>query len=45
MPAISFPALLGTVGLPASAYWALLIANTFVPLINRVTRRRVFGTW
>jgi electron transport complex protein RnfD len=33
------------VGLPGSAYWALLIANTFVPLINRATRRRVFGTW
>ncbi|MHC4441262.1 MAG: RnfABCDGE type electron transport complex subunit D [Planctomycetota bacterium] len=32
-------------GLPASAYWALLIANTFVPMINRATRRRVFGTW
>ena len=38
-------AILGIVfGLPASAYWALLIANTFVPLINRMTRRRVLGT-
>jgi len=33
------------VGLPASAYWALLIANTFVPFINMATRRRVLGTW
>ena len=33
------------VGLPASAYWALLVANTLVPLINRATRRRIFGTW
>ncbi|HSW46993.1 MAG TPA: RnfABCDGE type electron transport complex subunit D [Phycisphaerae bacterium] len=31
-------------GIPCSAYWALLIANTAVPLINRMTRRRVFGT-
>jgi len=30
-------------GVPASAYWALLIANTCVPVINRLTRRRVFG--
>jgi len=30
-------------GIPASAYWALLIANTCVPAINRLTRRRVFG--
>jgi Na+-translocating ferredoxin:NAD+ oxidoreductase subunit D len=32
------------VGLPAAAYWALLAANTLVPVINRLTRRRVFGT-
>jgi electron transport complex protein RnfD len=32
------------VGVPAAAYWALLGANTLVPLINRATRRRVFGT-
>lgn len=32
------------VGLPAEAYWALLIANTTVPTINRLTRKRVFGT-
>lgn len=31
------------VGLPADAYWALLLANTCVPGINRLTRRRVFG--
>ncbi len=31
-------------GIPAAGYWALLAANTFVPLINRRTRRRVFGT-
>ncbi|MBI4580489.1 MAG: RnfABCDGE type electron transport complex subunit D [Planctomycetes bacterium] len=31
-------------GLPAAAYWALLAANTLVPTINRLTRRRVFGT-
>lgn len=30
-------------GIPASAYWALLITNTCVPIINRITRRRVFG--
>lgn len=32
-----------TIGLPASAYWALLAANTCTPAINRITRRRVFG--
>jgi len=32
------------VGIPAAGYWALLIANTLVPFINRATRRRVFGT-
>lgn len=32
------------IGLPAAGYWALLLANTLVPLINRLTRRRVFGT-
>ena len=32
------------VGMPASAYWALLLANTMVPMINRLTRRRVLGT-
>ena len=32
------------VGIPAASYWALLIANTLVPVINRRTRRRVFGT-
>lgn len=26
------------------AYWAVLIMNTLVPLIDRVTRRRVYGT-
>ncbi|HOW70569.1 MAG TPA: RnfABCDGE type electron transport complex subunit D [Phycisphaerae bacterium] len=31
------------VGLPAEAYWALLLANTCVPAINRLTRRRTFG--
>jgi len=31
-------------GIPAAAYWALLMANSMVPLINRLTRRRVFGT-
>lgn len=30
--------------LPAAGYWALLLANTLVPLINRLTRRRVSGT-
>lgn len=33
-----------TAGLPAAAYWALLAANTLVPIINRLTRRRTFGT-
>ncbi|NLX13124.1 MAG: RnfABCDGE type electron transport complex subunit D [Phycisphaerales bacterium] len=32
------------VGVPAAGYWALLVANTLVPVINRRTRRRVFGT-
>jgi Na+-translocating ferredoxin:NAD+ oxidoreductase subunit D len=32
------------VGIPAAAYWALLIVNTLVPLIDRLTRRRVWGT-
>jgi len=32
------------IGLPASAYWALLAINTCTPAINRMTRRRVFGT-
>lgn len=27
-----------------AAYWALLAMNTLVPLIDRLTRRRVFGT-
>jgi electron transport complex protein RnfD len=27
-----------------SAYWAVLAMNTLAPLIDRVTRRRVFGT-
>lgn len=31
-------------GLPAAAFWALLAANTAVPLIDRLTRRRVLGT-
>ena len=31
-------------GLPVAAVWALLLANTTVPLIDRFTRRRVFGT-
>jgi electron transport complex protein RnfD len=31
-------------GIPAAAYWALLAANTCVPIIDRLTRRRVFGT-
>ena len=30
-------------GIPAAAYWALLIANASVPVIDRLTRRRVFG--
>lgn len=29
---------------PGSAYWAVLAMNTLVPLIDRVTRRQVFGT-
>lgn len=33
-----------SMGVPAAAYWALLIANTFVPTIDRLTRRRVLGT-
>jgi Na+-translocating ferredoxin:NAD+ oxidoreductase subunit D len=32
------------VGIPAAGYWALLAGNTLVPAINRVSRRRVFGT-
>ncbi len=32
------------VGMPGEAFWALLIANTMVPAINRMTKRRVFGT-
>jgi electron transport complex protein RnfD len=32
------------IGLPAAAFWALLIANATVPIINRITRRRVLGT-
>ncbi len=32
------------VGIPAAGYWALLVANTLVPLIDRATRRRVLGT-
>ncbi len=32
------------VGLPAAAFWALLIANTLVPVINYFTRRRILGT-
>ncbi len=31
-------------GLPGAGYWALLVGNTCVPLINRLTRRRVLGT-
>lgn len=31
-------------GVPAAAYWALLAANAMVPIINRLTRRRVLGT-
>ena len=31
-------------GLPAAEYWALLGANTCVPVINRLTRRRVLGS-
>ncbi len=31
-------------GIPADAFWALLAANTLVPLIDRLTRRRVLGT-
>ncbi len=31
-------------GIPADACWALLAANTLVPLIDRLTRRRVLGT-
>jgi Na+-translocating ferredoxin:NAD+ oxidoreductase RnfD subunit len=29
--------------IPGSTYWAILIMNTFVPAIDRLTRRRVFG--
>ncbi len=32
------------IGIPAAAYWALLIVNTLTPMINRLTRRRVYGT-
>ena len=32
------------VGIPASAYWALLAANTLVPVVNCWTRRQVLGT-
>lgn len=32
------------IGLPADAFWALLIANSCVPAIDRLTHRRVFGT-
>ncbi|UCD30539.1 MAG: RnfABCDGE type electron transport complex subunit D [Planctomycetota bacterium] len=32
-------------GMPASGYWALIIANTMVGVINRTTKRRIFGTW
>lgn len=31
-------------GVPAAGYWALLFANSLVPVIDRRTRRRVFGT-
>jgi len=37
-------ALQTVVGLPAAPYWALLAANTLVPIINRCTRCRVLGT-
>ena len=30
-------------GLPASDYWALLAANTCVPVINRLAKRPIFG--
>lgn len=33
-----------SLSIPAAAYWALLAANTLVPTINRMTRRRVLGT-
>lgn len=42
--AIAMMCLRVLVGIPAAGYWALLIANTFVPLINAITRRRVLGT-
>jgi Na+-translocating ferredoxin:NAD+ oxidoreductase RnfD subunit len=29
--------------IPGAAYWAILIMNPFVPLIDRLTRRRIFG--
>jgi electron transport complex protein RnfD len=29
--------------IPGAAYWAILIVNPFVPLIDRLTRRRIFG--
>lgn len=32
------------IGLPAAAFWALLLANTLVPAIDKQTRRRVMGT-
>ncbi len=31
-------------GLPGGVYWAILGMNTLVPLIDRVSRRRVLGT-
>ncbi len=36
---------LRTVGFATgSAYWAILIINTLIPAIDRLTRRRVYGT-
>lgn len=32
-----------TLDLQAAAYWALLVANTCVPILDRLTKRRVFG--
>ncbi len=31
-------------GTTGSAYWAILIMNTFVPIIDQRTKRRVYGT-
>ncbi len=30
--------------MPCACYWAILVMNTFVPIIDRRTKRRVYGT-